>query len=272
MQFQFAISPATYVVTDLGDKAPLPGHPGFVSHKSCTLQNGHKSSIFTKESEAIAIGQGTFIEATVDGIHKVLVSMPAFHALKGSAAPDKPAQDAKYTGGQPAQQQAAEKPKDYPWATETLPAGEHHKKILILDIKPAINKDGVRMTNEYQGKVAYKFNVTFALDGVKRTAIIDSSSEIDPMIPQSGEVDIIIKVTPAQREGGKPFYALKKPKSGGGGFGGGSAPADPALVLLAGIVSNPSIDSDQWELKLLKAINTLNAVKSSLSKLVGGSK
>lgn len=265
MDIKFEKAPTEVFIKNIGDRSDSKRPGYFVYHDAET----HEGELITVLCHGVYEPATQFVKGVIAG-KTFHFPLPTYHKLKGSATPDKPAQDAKYTGGQPAPpaQQAAEKPKDYPWATEALPAGEHHKKILILDIKPAINKDGVRMTNEYQGKVAYKFNVTFALDGVKRTAIIDSSSEIDPMIPQTGEVDIIIKVTPAQREGGKPFYALKKPKSGGGGFGGGSAPADPALVLLAGIVSNPNIKIADWESALLTAISALNSAKKSL----GGSK
>lgn len=256
MKIEFALSPTSVVITVLGEKGPLKDHPGF-SKYGCTFQNGHEATVFAKDSETIGTGTNSLVEATVNGVHKVYATLSAFHGLKGgSSAPEKPSQDAKYTGGAqppPPAQQAAEKPKDYPWASGPLPEGEHTHTIEVLIVAPQM-KDGVHRsyTNPKNSNTTWKYDVAYVLDGFRRKATWESASSSDPMLPL-GQHQMVITVK-------GNFASIKKPRTGNG-FGGGSAPADPVLALLAGIVANPNIKREDWEGSLVDALSLYNQKK-----------
>lgn len=255
MKIEFALSPTSVVITVLGEKGPLKDHPGF-SKYGCTFQNGHEATVFAKDSETLGTGTNSLVEATVNGVHKVYATLSAFHGLKGgSAAPEKQSQDTKYTGGSqptPPAQQAAEKPKEAPWASGPLPEGEHTHTIEVLIVAPQMKEGVHRSYTNQSGKTSYKYDVAYVLDGFRRKATWESASSSDPMLPL-GQHQMVITVK-------GNFASIKKPRSGGG-FGGGSAPADPKLTLLAGIVSNPTIPADKWGASLKHALEVLGGPK-----------
>lgn len=185
-------------------------------------------------------------KAVFDAADKTAVKQP--HDIKQP-------HDAKYTGGAqptPPAQQAADKPKDYPWASSPLPEGEHTHTIEVLIVAPQMKEGVHRSYTNQSGKTSYKYDVAYVLDGFRRKATWESASSSDPMLPL-GQHQMVITVK-------GNFASIKKPRSGNG-FGGGSAPADPKLTLLAGIVSNPTIPADKWGASLKHALEVLGGSK-----------
>lgn len=251
MEIKFDKAPTEVFIKNIGDRSDskIPGYS--VYHDAET----HEGEIITVLSHEIYKPTTQFVKG-IAGAVTVYVPLSTYHKLKGgSAAPEKPSQDAKYTGGSqptPPAQQAAEKPKDYPWASGPLPEGEHTHTIEVLIVAPQM-KDGVhRSYTNQSGKTSYKYDVAYVLDGFRRKATWESVSSSDPMLPL-GQHQMVITVK-------GNFASIKKPRSGGG-FGGGSAPADPKLTLLAGIVSNPTIPADKWGASLKHALEVLGGPK-----------
>ena len=257
MKIEFALSPTSVVITVLGEKGPLKDHPGF-SKYGCTFQNGHEATVFAKDSETLGTGTNSLVEATVNGVHKVYATLSAFHGLKGgSAAPEKPSQDARYTGGSqptPPAQQAAEKPKEAPAAippgvtpVTTEPSGAYKNQPMILTATPCAPKldaDGGFVRDNITKQP--KWEVRVQGDAIPKGVICKVFGEADKTKPplQPGKQLLYVSREDNKNKPGQYWYEVSAKPLDGKGSGG--AKIDTELSIVCAVASNPTIEPKDW--------------------------